>query len=231
MPGSFVHGAALPPAIQWTEGRGSLTCRGPFSTLLPSQWYTGEAVSTIPFQFLEVKQCRSSSTVPRGERVGCRTGMVGSTILLCNSISQELLVFQVAVRLWELYGAHQQTRKPRCRGHVKPYSRSSSGSSFCKSSEQAVRTPKRPHERHPHLKANVSPMFSQGTRQKKPQSPCFSSFRKPTSLERGPTACRGLCWIRADRFFAWTLLLKTAAKLKSEIFRGKGRMWMTFQLR
>lgn len=50
-------------------------------------------MSTIPFQFLEVKQCRSSSTVPRGKRVGCRTGMVGSTILLCNSISQELLVF------------------------------------------------------------------------------------------------------------------------------------------
>lgn len=63
----------------------------------------------ILLQFLEAKQSGLSPAV-QGEvgRVGCRTGVRGSTILLCNLLSPEFLVFQVAVWLWELDGAHER---------------------------------------------------------------------------------------------------------------------------
>lgn len=109
------------PAIQWTEagGRGSPTCRDPFSPLLPPSstpllYQRGGGYRTTSSQ----KQSSTDYLLQCGrrQRVGCRTGVVGSTILLHNLLSQEFLVFQVAVRLWELCGAHEQVfskkRKP-----------------------------------------------------------------------------------------------------------------------
>lgn len=57
--------------------------------------------------------------------------------------------------------------------------------SFCTSSEQAVRALKRPYERDPDLKANVSPMLYQGNRQEDPQPPSFCSFKEADLFGKG----------------------------------------------
>lgn len=50
--------------------------------------------------------------------MGCRTGVRGSTVLLCNLLSQEFLVFQVAVWLWELDGARERVFSKRRQPHA-----------------------------------------------------------------------------------------------------------------
>lgn len=104
---------SVTPALQWTEEVESLTCRDPFSALVPHCCSTRGAVRVQHC----LLQCRGS------QRVGCRTGVagMGNSMQLHNLLLPEFLVFEVAVWLWELCGVCEEVFNRKIKTPVSTY--------------------------------------------------------------------------------------------------------------
>lgn len=178
---------SMTPAIQWTEEVESLTCRDPFSALLPHCW-TREAVSVQHC----LLQCRGS------QRVGCRTGMAGTG----NAIQLHILLLpgipcvsscSVAVGAeWCLWAGVQQEKKDTCNQPIL-WVNFRQFILFVPSVNNLVRGLNDLLRGIQILKEIYHLCFIRGIGRRIPSVTVSVPLRKPASLEKDPMACWSLC--------------------------------------